>query len=43
VARTDLVAARDIPEPSLGERVSWYADRALDEAGDIVAAVIPGL
>jgi serine-type D-Ala-D-Ala carboxypeptidase (penicillin-binding protein 5/6) len=43
VARTDLVAAWDVPEPSLQERVSWYADRALDEAGDIVAAVIPGL
>ena len=43
VARTDLVAARDIAEPPLEERVRWYADRALDEAGDIVAAVIPGL
>jgi D-alanyl-D-alanine carboxypeptidase (penicillin-binding protein 5/6) len=43
VARVDLVAARDIPEPSLQERVGWYADRALDEAGDILASVIPGL
>jgi len=43
VARTDLVAAWDLPEPPLEERVRWYADRALDEAGDIVAAVIPGL
>jgi serine-type D-Ala-D-Ala carboxypeptidase (penicillin-binding protein 5/6) len=43
VARTDLVATRDIPEPSLGERMGWYADRSLDEAGDIVAALIPGL
>jgi D-alanyl-D-alanine carboxypeptidase (penicillin-binding protein 5/6) len=43
VARVDLVAARDIPEPSLGERVGWYADRALDEAGDILASAIPGL
>jgi D-alanyl-D-alanine carboxypeptidase len=43
VARTDLVAARDVPEPSLEKRVSWYADRALDEAGDLVASVIPGL
>jgi D-alanyl-D-alanine carboxypeptidase (penicillin-binding protein 5/6) len=43
VARTDLVAARAIPEPPLEERLRWYADRALDEAGDIVAAVIPGL
>ncbi len=43
VARVDLVAARDIPEPSLQERVGWYADRALDEAGDMVASVLPGL
>ncbi len=43
VARVDLVAARSIPEPSFQERVGWYADRALDEAGDMFAAVIPGL
>jgi D-alanyl-D-alanine carboxypeptidase (penicillin-binding protein 5/6) len=43
VARVDLVAARDVPEPSLQERVGWYADRALDEAGDILASVVPGL
>jgi D-alanyl-D-alanine carboxypeptidase len=43
VARVDLVATRDIPEPSLQERVGWYADRALDEAGDMLASVIPGL
>jgi serine-type D-Ala-D-Ala carboxypeptidase (penicillin-binding protein 5/6) len=42
VARSDLVAARDIPAPTLRERVGWYADRALDEAGDLVAAVVPG-
>jgi D-alanyl-D-alanine carboxypeptidase (penicillin-binding protein 5/6) len=43
VARVDLVATRDIAEPSLEERVGWYADRALDEAGDILSSVIPGL
>ncbi len=43
VARVDLVATRDIPEPTLEERARWYADRAVDEAGDIIAAVIPGL
>lgn len=42
VARSDLVATRDIPEPTLRERVGWYADRALDEAGDLLAAVVPG-
>jgi D-alanyl-D-alanine carboxypeptidase (penicillin-binding protein 5/6) len=43
VARVDLVAGRDIVEPSFQERARWYADRALDEAGDILASVIPGL
>jgi serine-type D-Ala-D-Ala carboxypeptidase (penicillin-binding protein 5/6) len=43
VARVDLVAARDVPAPSLQERVGWYADRAVDEAGDLLASVIPGL
>jgi D-alanyl-D-alanine carboxypeptidase (penicillin-binding protein 5/6) len=43
VARVDLVAAKDIPAPSLQDRVGWYADRALDEAGDILASAIPGL
>jgi D-alanyl-D-alanine carboxypeptidase len=42
LARVDLVATRDIAKPSLQERVGWYADRALDEAGDILASVIPG-
>jgi serine-type D-Ala-D-Ala carboxypeptidase (penicillin-binding protein 5/6) len=42
VARIDLVATRDIPEPTLRERVDWYADRTLDEAGDLLAAVVPG-
>ena len=31
------------PSPSCEERVGWYADRALDEAGDILASAIPGL
>jgi D-alanyl-D-alanine carboxypeptidase (penicillin-binding protein 5/6) len=43
VARTALVAARDVAEPSLEERARWYADRALDEAGDVLSAVIPGI
>jgi D-alanyl-D-alanine carboxypeptidase (penicillin-binding protein 5/6) len=42
VARSDLVATRAIPEPTLRERVGWYADRTLDEAGDLLAAVVPG-
>ncbi len=43
VVRSDLVAARDVEAPSFGDRVGWYADRALDEAGDLLAAVVPGL
>lgn len=43
VARGDLVAARDVEAPSFRDRVGWYADRALDEAGDLLAAVVPGL
>lgn len=43
VARVDLVAGQDIPEPSFQGRVGWYADRALDEAGDILASVLPGI
>jgi len=43
VARVDLVAARDVPAPSFGERAGWYADRALDEAGDMLSAVVPGI
>jgi D-alanyl-D-alanine carboxypeptidase (penicillin-binding protein 5/6) len=42
VARVDLVAARDIAAPTFEERARWYADRALDEAGEILSAVIPG-
>jgi serine-type D-Ala-D-Ala carboxypeptidase (penicillin-binding protein 5/6) len=43
VARVDLVAARDVPAPAFTERAGWYADRALDEAGDMLSAVLPGL
>lgn len=43
VAEVPLVAGRAVEEPGLGERVSWYAARALDEAGDLLGAVIPGL
>jgi serine-type D-Ala-D-Ala carboxypeptidase (penicillin-binding protein 5/6) len=43
VARVDLVAARDVAAPSFGERAGWYTDAALDEAGDMLSAVVPGL
>jgi serine-type D-Ala-D-Ala carboxypeptidase (penicillin-binding protein 5/6) len=43
VARVDLVAARDVEAPGFGERTGWYADRALDEAGSMLSAVLPGI
>jgi len=32
-----------VPEPGFDERAGWYAWRALDEAGDMLATVLPGL
>ena len=39
VARQPLVATRSVAEPSFGDRVGWYADRTLDEAGSMLANV----
>jgi serine-type D-Ala-D-Ala carboxypeptidase (penicillin-binding protein 5/6) len=39
VARQPLVAARAVQEPGFGRRFGWYADRALDEAGDMLGTV----
>ena len=41
VARRSLVAATAVNEPSLGHRIGWYADRALDEAGDMLGSLSP--
>jgi D-alanyl-D-alanine carboxypeptidase (penicillin-binding protein 5/6) len=43
VVEVPLVAARDVAEPSFGRRLSWYAGRALDQAGDLLGAILPGL
>jgi D-alanyl-D-alanine carboxypeptidase len=43
VADVPLVASRDVEEPSFGRRVSWYAGRAVEEAGDLIGAIVPGL
>jgi len=43
VARSDLVAARDVEAPGFRDRTGWYADRALDEAGSMLSAVLPGI
>ena len=39
VASVPLVAARSVEEPSLARKVGWYAGRALDEAGDMLAGI----
>jgi D-alanyl-D-alanine carboxypeptidase len=41
VARRPLVSTATISEPSLPERVRWYAGRALDEAGDMLSSLSP--
>lgn len=41
IARRPLVASQAIGEPGFGKRVSWYAGRALDEAGDILGSLSP--
>ena len=43
VARVDLVATRDVEAPGFRERTGWYTDRALDEAGSMLSAVLPGI
>lgn len=43
VAEVPLVAGRDVEEPGFGRRFSWYAGHALDEAGDLIGAIVPGL
>jgi serine-type D-Ala-D-Ala carboxypeptidase (penicillin-binding protein 5/6) len=41
IARRPLVASQAVHEPSLGRRLGWYAGRALDEAGDMLAGLSP--
>ena len=41
VARRPLVSTATISEPTLPERVRWYAGRALDEAGDMLSSLSP--
>ena len=39
VARAPLVAARGVEEPGFGHKLSWYSERTLDEAGDLLGGV----
>jgi D-alanyl-D-alanine carboxypeptidase (penicillin-binding protein 5/6) len=41
VARRRLVAAQAVHEPGLAQELGWYAERALDEAGDMLASLSP--
>jgi D-alanyl-D-alanine carboxypeptidase (penicillin-binding protein 5/6) len=41
VASRSLVASQSLGEPGLGERLGWYAGRALDEAGDMLDSLSP--
>jgi D-alanyl-D-alanine carboxypeptidase (penicillin-binding protein 5/6) len=40
IATRPLLAAESIGEPSLGERVGWYAGRALDHAGNLFSGFV---
>lgn len=40
VARRPLVAAQGVTEPGFGERLGWYAERALDEAEGMLGTVL---
>jgi serine-type D-Ala-D-Ala carboxypeptidase (penicillin-binding protein 5/6) len=41
IAKRPLVASQAVLEPGLGRRLGWYAGRALDEAGQMLASVSP--
>jgi hypothetical protein len=41
VARRPLVAAVAVDEPGLRRRIGWYAERAVDEAGDMLSSLSP--
>ena len=41
IARRPLVASQAVSEPNLGRRLGWYAGRALDEAGEMLASLSP--
>lgn len=40
VARQPLVAAEAVPEPDLGERLGWYAGRALHHASNLFSGLL---
>lgn len=43
VAEQPLIATESIDAPGLGSRMGWYADRALDHAGDLLDSIFGGI
>lgn len=43
LVRRPLVAGADVPEPSLGRRLRWYAERALDELGGMLGTAFAAI
>jgi hypothetical protein len=43
VSRRGLVAAHAADDASVGDKVGWYAGRALDEAGEMLDSVFEAL
>jgi D-alanyl-D-alanine carboxypeptidase len=41
IAKRPLVATQAVGEPGLATRLRWYAGRAFDEAGDLLASLSP--
>jgi D-alanyl-D-alanine carboxypeptidase (penicillin-binding protein 5/6) len=41
IAKRPLVATQAVGEPGLARRLRWYAGRAFDEAGDLLASLSP--
>jgi serine-type D-Ala-D-Ala carboxypeptidase (penicillin-binding protein 5/6) len=41
IAKRPLVASQAVAEPGLARRLRWYAGRAVDEAGDLLASLSP--
>jgi serine-type D-Ala-D-Ala carboxypeptidase (penicillin-binding protein 5/6) len=41
IAKRPLVASQSVLEPNVSSRLGWYAGRALDEAGEMLASLSP--
>ncbi|MEZ5098847.1 MAG: D-alanyl-D-alanine carboxypeptidase family protein [Thermoleophilia bacterium] len=43
IAEQPLIATESIAAPGVGSRMGWYADRALDHAGDLLDSIFGGI